>query len=73
MVTEQVVDGAFFDNTGLEPLLPLIPILRERGLHPLVIHIADVPWEERPPGAYEVPGRAADRNDPHHIRLHLRC
>jgi hypothetical protein len=68
-VIEQVVDGSFFDNTGLESLMPLVPLLHARGLRPLVIHIANKPWELRRAGSYVVPGRPADRNDPHHIRV----
>jgi hypothetical protein len=69
IVIEQVVDGSFFDNTGLETLMPLVPILQARGLNPLVIHIANKPWELRRPGSYVVPGRPAGRNDPHHVRI----
>ena len=69
IVVEQVVDGSFFDNTGLESLMPLVPLLQARGLRPLVIHIANKPWELRRPGSYVVPGRPADRDDPHHVRV----
>lgn len=66
---ERVIDGAFFDNTGLESLTPLITLLRERRLHPLVIHIANKPWEARRPGAFEIPGRQANRSNPHHVQM----
>ena len=69
IVIEQVVDGSFFDNTGLELLMPLVPVLQDRGLRPLVIHIANKPWELRGPGSYIVPGRPAGRNDPHNVRV----
>ena len=59
IVIEQVVDGSFFDNTGLESLMPIVPELQARGLRPLVIHIANKPWELRRPGSYLVPGRPA--------------
>jgi hypothetical protein len=69
IVIEQVVDGSFFDNTGLESLAPLIPMLQAHGLRPLVIHIANKPWELRRPGSFMVPGRPLDRDDPHHVRI----
>lgn len=69
VVIEQVVDGGFFDNTGLESLMPLVPMLQARGLRPLVIHIANKPWELRRTGAYTVPGRPTGRADPHHVRI----
>ena len=69
VVIEQVVDGSFFDNTGLESLMPLVPRLQARGLRPLVIHIANKPWELQRPGSYVVPGRPSDREDPHHVRV----
>ena len=56
IVIEQVVDGSFFDNTGLESLMPLVPLLQAHGLHPLVIHIANKPWELRRPGSYRGAG-----------------
>ncbi len=69
IVIEQVVDGSFFDNTGLESLMPIVPLLQQHGLSPLVIHIANKPWELRREGSYIVPGRPAGRSDPHHVRV----
>jgi len=69
VVIEQVVDGSFFDNTGLDSLMPLVPMLQAKGLRPLVIHIANKPWELRRPGSYTMPGRPSDRGDPHHVRV----
>lgn len=42
-VTSHVVDGGYFDNSGLETIAVLLPALQAKGLKPLVIHLANEP------------------------------
>ena len=67
-VVAQVLDGGLFDNSGIEALLPLIPALEGKGLHPLLVEIGNRPWENEP-GTYRIPGRPADRDDPRYVRI----
>ena len=67
-IVERVVDGGYFDNTGLEALMPLVPLLTEAGLHPLVLHLSNRPWSFDP-GTLQLPGRDFLRNEPRYVRL----
>ena len=67
-VVAQVLDGGFFDNTGLEGLMPLIPLLGSAGLHPLVVQIDNQPWGSEP-GNYAIPGRPIGRDEPRYVKV----
>ena len=44
VVTSRAVDGGYFDNSGLETISALLPVLEARGLKPLVLHLVNEPW-----------------------------
>jgi hypothetical protein len=50
----RVVDGGYFDNTGLETINQLIPFLVKQKLRPFVIYISNSPWADTP---QQIPGR----------------
>jgi hypothetical protein len=55
LATASVVDGGYFDNSGLESIAHLIPFLTAKKLRPLVIYIANDPWTST---RYERPGHS---------------
>ncbi|WOH50680.1 hypothetical protein [Bradyrhizobium sp. sBnM-33] len=44
IITDHVVDGGYFDNSGLESLIQIIPALNARGLRPTVLYLTNDPW-----------------------------
>jgi hypothetical protein len=44
VVTSHAVDGGYFDNSGLETISALIPVLEAKRLKPLVLHLINEPW-----------------------------
>lgn len=61
VLTARVVDGGYFDNSGLESLGHLLPFLLERELRPLLIYLANEPWSST---RYERPGHSVLSPDP---------
>ena len=45
-MAERIVDGGYFDNSGLGVLRPLIPALANQGLRPIVVLISNAPWDD---------------------------
>lgn len=45
-IADRIVDGGYFDNSGLGVLRPLIPALANRGLRPIVVLISNAPWDD---------------------------
>jgi hypothetical protein len=43
-VAEHVVDGGYFDNSGLESINRIIPFLQGKGLRPIVLYLTNDPW-----------------------------
>jgi len=44
VITARLVDGGYYENSGLETIDEIIPLLRAQGLRPLVIYLANAPW-----------------------------
>ncbi|MGY3149561.1 hypothetical protein ACVWYQ_006560 [Bradyrhizobium sp. USDA 3397] len=42
--TDHVVDGGYFDNSGLETIMRLVPYLRARQIKPKVLYLTNDPW-----------------------------
>ncbi|TYO61383.1 hypothetical protein FXV83_38370 [Bradyrhizobium hipponense] len=42
--TDHIVDGGYYDNSGLDTLTRLVPFLQKRGLNPLVLYLTNEPW-----------------------------
>jgi hypothetical protein len=43
-IADHVVDGGYFDNSGLESLSRIIPFLHAKGLRPIVLYLTNDPW-----------------------------
>jgi hypothetical protein len=50
-VTDQIVDGGYFENDGLATIMDVAAALRRLGLHPVVVRIANEPTPPEDPAA----------------------
>ena len=46
-ITARIVDGGYFDNSGLQSISLLLPHLVDRGLRPIIIYLRASPWFEQ--------------------------
>jgi hypothetical protein len=44
LITDHVVDGGYFDNSGLETVNQILPVLASKGLQPIVLYLTNEPW-----------------------------
>jgi hypothetical protein len=43
-VADHVVDGGYFDNSGLDTLNQILPFLKAKGIQPTILYLTNDPW-----------------------------